>query len=397
MTRIKKKENETEKVSITVRIKIMKQIIIFSLLLFISCSPQEENVTVDSETEVVENTDEISVSTQQFQSAGMQLGKIAVHDFYDFITTTGMLQVSPQNQADVSAYYGGYVTSINLLPGQWVNAGQVLFTLENPEFIEAQQDYLEAKSQLDYLRQDYERQRTLAEEEIVSQKKYQRSKADYDLVRTQVDVLRRKLQMMKINPNAVSGKNIRSTIAITAPIGGYVSEIFAVKGQFLSPQDVALSIANTHNMQLELKVFEKDLPKIQREMPVEFRLQENPDSLYQARIHLIGRSIDPQTRTAEVHCKLSSASGNFSDGMYAEAKIKTESVQKKALPKEAVLELDDESMILIKKASENGVTTFEKFTVETGLEDEEFVEILNASAIPANSEILIQGGFQLVQ
>ena len=374
----------------------MKHIIVLSLLLLISCSEKQEVTTEITETEAVETTDEITVSQQQFQANSMQLGKIAEHDFYNYITTTGMLQVPPQNQADVSAYYGGYVKSLNLLPGQWVNAGQVLFSLENPEFIEAQQDYLEAKSQLDYLRQDYERQRTLAKEEIVSQKKYQRSKADYDLVRTQVDVLRKKLRMMKINPNSVSGRNIRSTIAITAPISGYVGEIYAVKGQFLSPQDVALSITNNNQMHLELKVFEKDLPHLQKDLPVEFRLQENPDLLYLAEIHLIGKTIDPQTRTADVYCDILSKSSGLTSGMYAEAKINTDAVKKMALPKDAIMELDDEKMVLVKKTAQNGATTFDKIIVETGLEDEDYVEILNPEKLQ-NKEVLVKGGFQLVQ
>ncbi|MDO5655713.1 MAG: efflux RND transporter periplasmic adaptor subunit [Flavobacteriaceae bacterium] len=375
----------------------MKKTIIFlSFIIAVACS-QQEKTQETTENESVENTDEISLSQEQFSAGKMELGRISEQEFHNYITTTGSLEVPPQNRADVSAYYGGYVKSLNLIQGQWVNAGQTLFSLENPEFIETQQEYLEAKSQLDFLRQDYERQRILAKEEIVSQKKFQRSQADYNLVRTQVDVLGRKLQMMKINPKSVSSGNLRSQISITAPISGYVSDIMAVKGQFLGSQDVALSIVNTHQMNLKLAVFEKDLPLIHPKMPVEFRLQENPDSIYVAEIQLIGKNIDPVRRTVDVNCKILSAPQHLSSGMFAEARIKTDFQKKYALPQDAVLELEDEKWVLVKESNAGERLVFKKQNVNTGIENENFVEITNTSDFSPQDEILIKGGFQLIQ
>ncbi|MGI9526739.1 MAG: efflux RND transporter periplasmic adaptor subunit [Weeksellaceae bacterium] len=377
--------------------EIMKySYIIFSLLFMLSCSETEQKPEdVNMENTVVENTD-IEVTTTQFQSSNMQLGTIQEHAFYDYITASGILDVPPENKAEVSAYYGGYVKSLNLLPGEWVNAGQVLFTIENPEFIETQQAYLEAKSEVAYLKEDYERQKILVKEEIVSQKKYQRSQADYNLVKNKLDALRRRLQMMKINPNNIRGNNIKSTIAITSPISGYIQEVTATNGQFLSPQDVAIVITNNKEMHLELQVFEKDLSHIKEGMPVEFTLQENPDQVYIAKVHLISKAINPDTRTMNVHCDIDLPEDvKLSSGMYADARIKTKAEPHLALPKDAILELDSDKVILIKKSQNVGKYTFEEKVIETGVEDDNYVEI--KTTLPQDTEVLVKGGFQLVQ
>ena len=50
------------------------------------------------------------------------------------------------------------VKNTELLQGKPVTKGEVIAVLENPEFIQLQQDYLDYKSQLVYLKEELERQ-----------------------------------------------------------------------------------------------------------------------------------------------------------------------------------------------------------------------------------------------
>ena len=128
---------------------------------FISCSSpdksKEKSLIVESESHGV------SITIEQFQSSNMLLGKLSTQPFSQSIKTFGMFEAPPESKASVSAYFEGYVKELKLLIGQKVNKGQVLFTLENPAYIQVQQNFLEAKGQLKYLKSDYERQKNLAE------------------------------------------------------------------------------------------------------------------------------------------------------------------------------------------------------------------------------------------
>src|SRR5690606_24756864 len=141
-----------------------------------SCNSKEKS-DADNTDASIENVDldHINITENQFKSGGMELGKISMQPFNTVVNANGMFAVPPQNQADVSAYFAGYVKDIKLLPGHEVKKGQVLFTIENPEYVQVQQNFLEAKGRLSYLKSDYERQKELMADNVTSQKNYSKA------------------------------------------------------------------------------------------------------------------------------------------------------------------------------------------------------------------------------
>ena len=126
------------------------QYLVFLILafLFSACG---ESVTKNENAEVTNATLEeiqIEISKAQFQGGQMQLGSLSEHSFPLVVNSTGMIDVPPQNRAIISSFAGGYVQKTPLLIGNKVRKGQVLATLENPEFVEMQQSYLETAQQL---------------------------------------------------------------------------------------------------------------------------------------------------------------------------------------------------------------------------------------------------------
>src|SRR5690606_35183060 len=218
-----------------------------------SCNSKEKSETVNIDASI-ENVDEdaINITENQFKSGGMELGKISMQQFNTVVNANGMFAVPPQNQADVSAYFAGYVKDIKLLPGHAVKKGQVLFTIENPEYVQAQQNFLEAKGRLSYLKSDYERQKELLADNVTSQKNFLKAESEYTVTLAQFQSLKMKLSLMNINPNTLTGENIRSVISVTSPLSGYATTVNASKGMYLNPSDIAVTITNTDDLHIEL-------------------------------------------------------------------------------------------------------------------------------------------------
>ncbi len=82
----------------------------------------------------------------------MQLGTLTEQAFNEIVKTTGFIDVPPQNKASVSTFLGGYVKRTPLLVGDKIRKGQLVATLENTEYVELQQQYLEVAEQLNYLK-----------------------------------------------------------------------------------------------------------------------------------------------------------------------------------------------------------------------------------------------------
>lgn len=338
------------------------------------------------------------LTATQFQSSSMTLGKMEKQAFHEVVSAKGMIDVPPANRAEVSSYFGGTVKQLSLLPGERVRKGQVLFVLENPDYVQMQQDFLEAQGQLAYLKSDYERQKNLARDSVSSQKKFLKAEADYAVTQARMASLSKKLALMNIKPETLTLDNIRTTIAVHAPISGYVTEVAIAQGTFLTPTQPAVKIVNTDHIHLELNVFEKDLAKLNIGQPIQFRIQEEDSKAYQATIHLINKTIDPEKRTVGIHGHLvdEKLAQRLNPGMYVEAAIYITSEERWALPKTAIVDVEGRFYALtLESRSDTGYTLVKK-EVKTGLSSNDHLEILNTQDFGENTEFLVNGAFNLI-
>jgi cobalt-zinc-cadmium efflux system membrane fusion protein len=367
-------------------------IILFSLVL-VSCGNSEKNNETILEESL--NPNEIIISQSQFTSENMELGKLEEQSFNHTIKTTGMIDVPPQNKAIISAFLGGYITKTPLLIGDKVKKGQVLVTLENPEFIQIQQEYLEISEQLNYLKSEFNRQKTLFDENISSQKNFLKAESTYKSSLANYNGLRKKLQMLNINPLSVEKGIISSSLNLYSPIEGYITKVNVSNGTYVSPADVIMEIVDTDHIHLELSVFEKDILNIKKGQDILFKIPEASNETFEAEVHLVGTTIDENTRIVKVHGHLNDESKtNFIVGMFVEADIIMNSKNTLALPKDAVIEIDDNYFALVLNKQENNNFYFEKMKLDIGEQNELFVSVLNSEAL-INKDILTEGGFML--
>ena len=367
-------------------------IILFSLVL-VSCGSSEKNN--ESVNEESLNPNEIIISQSQFTSENMQLGKLEKQSFSQTIKATGMIDVPPQNKALVSAYLGGYITKTPLLIGDKVKKGQVLVTIENPKFVEIQQEYLEVSEQLSYLKSEFNRQKTHFDENISSQKNFLKAESTYKSSPAHCNGLRKKLQMLNINPLSVEKGIITSSLNIYSPIEGHITKVNVSNGTYVTPADVIMEIVDTDHIHLELSVFEKDILNIKKGQNILFKIPEASNETFEAEVHLVGTTIDENSRIVKVHGHLNDESkANFIVGMFVEADIIMNSKNSFALPKDAVIEIGENYFSLVLNKQENNNFYFEKIKLDIDEQNEIFVSVLNSEAL-INKDILTRGGFML--
>lgn len=360
-------------------------------LLFTACSSPAPEATSESETE-----ERITLTTEQFTSSGYQLGNLSKQVFETTVVANGSVDVPPKFRASVSAYFGGYVKQIDLLVGEKVQQGQVLFTLENPEFLEVQKSYLETMGELKYLKEDLARQGSLAEAHVSSQKKLTKAQSDFEMMEAKQAALRKKLEMMRVQVDGLTANNLQSAISITAPISGFVTEINASPGTFLSPADVAMKMVSTEHLHLKLKVFEKDAAKVAEGQTVHFRMQNEQD-FRKGTIHLINKNLDPHSRTLTALAHISAASvKGLAVGSYIEAQIVTGADTVMALPSAAVVELEDTHFVLKVTATTDSTTEFEQVPVVVGATGNGFTSVLNTDGLTGSDQFLTVGAFDLI-
>ncbi|MEQ9299520.1 MAG: efflux RND transporter periplasmic adaptor subunit [Cyclobacteriaceae bacterium] len=359
-----------------------------------SCTSSEP---VDSTARVTsETTTDIFVSHQQFASAGMKLGRISTQQLFSTIETRGYIDVPPGSRAAVSPFYSGYVKAVDILPGQQVERGQLLLVLENPLYIQMQQEYLEVKEQIDYLRSDFERQQALAEEKIASGKTAKKAATDYKMMLARYNGIREQLKLMNVSISRLDAGKITSSVNLYAPISGSITKVNASRGSFIDATEVAVEIVDAEHMHLELDVFEQDIRSVTEGQSIQFSVPESGDNRFAGTVYLVSKSVDPEHRTVAVHGHITDGDEvRFIPGMFVNAEIVVSSAPALCLPENAVVDIEGQMMVAIKRSEDADGISFELTTVEIGRHANGWIEILNPRI--EGDEILVKGAFDVIQ
>ena len=370
-----------------------------------SAEDDHDHETAENKTEELSPiiNKEVALNQAQYDAAKIVLGTFSSKNLSDVIHANGYTKLPPQNQADVSVFANAIVKQISIIEGQKVQKGQTLAVLESPEFAKLQEAYLTSKSNLEFLKLEFKRQESLNEDEINSKKTFQKSKAEYDIEVSRNQSLLRQLQLLNINPNG----SISSTVAVKAPISGYITEIFIKIGSTVEPGKSLMNIVDNSQLHLDLLVYEKDLNKVKPGQKVRFTLTNQGNDEITGKIFNVGKAFESDTKSVAVHADISNDDQKLIPGMYVNALIDIESNETDALPLEAVVKAEGREFIFIledivpEKKSENGNIVKEKelhflrIEVKSGTSQLGFVHVTLLQAIPKDAQIVLSGAYYI--
>lgn len=312
--------------------------------MLISCGNANTEAAAEEHHDEEENA--VELTPEQIKTAGIQLGKVEQKQISGTIKVNGLLDVPPQQLVSVSAPLGGFLKSTALLQGSRVVKGQLIAVIENPEYIQLQQDYLEAKNQFDFAQADYERQQELAKENVNAQKTLQQAKTTYQSWVAKKNGLLAKLKLINVDIASLETGAISSTSNIYSTITGFVTEVNVNIGKFVNPSDILFEIVDTEHLHAELIIFEKDVRKIKIGQKVRFTLA-NEMKERMATVYLIGREISSD-RTIRIHCHIDKEDKDLLPGMYLKAIVETGGALVAALPDEAIIDFQGKKYVFIK-------------------------------------------------
>ncbi len=342
------------------------------------------------------NENEVVITPDQYKTAQIKIGTIVSKALSGTIKVNGMLDLPPQSLVSVSTPFAGIVKSTDMLQGMKVRKGQPVVVIEHPDFVQFQQDYLDYKSQLEYLRLENDRQQELALENVNAKKTVQKAKSDFQSMQARVSGLRTKLKLVNINMAVLEKGQISSSLTLYSPINGYVTEVNTNIGATASPADILFKIADTEHLHAELTVFEKDVPKLKINQKVRFTLA-NETKERMATVYLIGREIS-KDRTVNIHCHLDKEDAQLLPGMYLQALVESGSEKVNALPDASIVEFEGSKYIFITgKEKDKALRYFEMLEVNVGVSELGFTQLTPLNNIDLSKEkIVINGAYDLL-
>ena len=361
----------------------LKLIIILGLIISITaCTKGKQQVTETNKAEVLPE-DIVELRADQIKLANIELGAVEMQSLGNILKVNGIVSVAPQNMATVCMPLGGFIKNTTLLPGNAVNKGQTLAVIENQDFVDIQQNYLEAKNKLIFAEADFKRHTDLYKDDVYSEQNVQQVTVEYKNIKAMVKSLGQKLMLIGINPDQLNEDNISSAINLVSPITGFLKTVNVNIGKYVSPTDVLFEIVNSDKLFLELTLFEKDADKVASGQKIRFFINNETEE-HEAVITQTGKSVDDD-KTFRVYATVNSSCKNVLPGMYVNAYIQEADSKVTALPSEAIVSFDDKDYIF----------TFEKEKEEAGKPFTEYrmIEVKKGVSELGYTEIKLPEGF----
>lgn len=252
----------------------------------------------------------------------------------------------------------------------------------------------EGSKKIESKKESYERALKLWKEGLVSDKDLEKAKREYELSiiesgEKREDVLSASTGFSQADLAYKQAKMNLEKTRIKAPFSGVVTDIKVREGQSVNPGEELMTLVNLSSIRVTAKVLESEIEKIEVGRRVFLRFFSYSEKRFYGRVRSISPVVNPQDKTCNVFIDVENPQEMVKPGMHCEVAIDSEIHRGRlVVPKEAILIRGGRKLCFVVE----GELAKWRY-VETGLENDEFIEIL--SGISEGEKVIVEGHFTL--
>ena len=379
--------------------------LMLTLLLMISCKSRSTTSTSRStddhgheheahDHEMETPDDEVHLSVIQAQNIALTFDALQPRKIRSMVKLSGRVELPPSGKAFASSSLEGKVKNVHVIAGQSVHKGQPLFTIENFDVVDWQQDLKKKQAELEFLTKDVKRQKELSEEELAPVKGYELVLSKKRQLEASIAAIETKLGALGIAASA----EIRATFSVLAPAAGIVQHLLVSNGQFVNASTPLAEIINNRHLHLHLVAYGSEVKVLDKNQILNFFVQSRPSQILQARIIWINSMVDEQNNSYDVHAEIIDDHQGLSAGEFVEARVINQEQSVNTVPIEAVTVDKGLHYIFVREDATEDEIHFKKLQVQIGESDLGYVEILPIDPLPdlGKSIIATKGSFFLM-
>ncbi len=337
----------------------------------------------------------LHLSQAQAKTVGLEFGEFSSIKVNDFVKATGVLGLPANAHSTITAKASGIIVgNKKFVEGGFISKGELIAYLENPEFIEMQQQYLEVKAELALQKLEVDRQQTLSSENAGILKDLQQALAKSRILSTKATGISKQLEYLGIPTKSLTSDNIKDRITIYSPVGGYISKIDFHNGMYAERSKTLMDIISSQHLHLELDVFEKDIAKVRQGLKISYNVPALGNKMFEGSVNIIGKEFDNKSKTVRVHGHLEGENPQFIKDLFVNAKIWLTDTTVNALPEQAVITDGATSFIFVGYDDAEEIE-FKKLAVIAGSTIDGYTAVNLVDSIPSGMKIVTKGSYYI--
>jgi cobalt-zinc-cadmium efflux system membrane fusion protein len=316
----------------------------------------------------------------------LHVAPVEVQSVRRSLQAPAQVEADPARMARITPPLEGRVLQLFVHFGDTVTASQELFTLDSPDLVAAQTDYLRARTQLAQAERTLHRNVELARAGAGTAREVEDARTERDVAHSELDRATLRLRLLHIDPGSIG-----RPLTVRSPITGRIVEYHVAPGEHHDTDDELMTVADLSTVWVTANVQEKDIRRVRPGEDVTATFAAYPGERWTGHVLFVGDLLDLETRTIRVRIAFPNDDRRLRPGMFSSVTFTESAAPEVVVPSAAIVLIGDRNYVFVEVAP----WTLERRAVtpgaQTAASSTEIVEGLPAGErIVTDNAVLLQ-------
>jgi cobalt-zinc-cadmium efflux system membrane fusion protein len=291
------------------------------------------------------------VKLTEKQTASLKIEPVQFRSFELSKTAVGTIDFNQNLLVQVFSQYPGKILKAFFNLGDEVKQGDILFTIDSPDLLQAESALLASAGVLELQTRTLARYTQLIRAGGSAQKDVDQATSDQQTAEGNFKAAKNAVRIFGKTDAEVeqilASRKVDSTLLVPSPISGRIITRNAAPGFLTQPGNAPApySVADLSTMWMIANVIETDAPAYKLGQEVEVKVPAYPDTTFRGHVTTVGSMIDPNTHRQLVRSEIADPEHLMRPGMFASFVIRTgDPVRSLAVPVSSVVREGDGTM-----------------------------------------------------